>query len=186
MKKIILVFVVCAVVVVVATTVLMFRPKPAVSPVVNNVPSPVSVADNPTPTPTSTTKRAPATPLTDYVIGIWSDTYSDQEHSSGKKPDPEFVIIADVIVDDCGPNPDGICGWPLYIVGSADWESNEGKQVFYLGQAAGSGLRADTYLYQDERLALTSHFGPFTDYLQDLVEQARTLKEIKVDPNLRQ
>lgn len=133
-------------------------------------------------------EQSKAQSIKDYYTGIKNGIYTDL---GPNKPNKNYLIIEQIQIDDCGPNPDGICGWPMYLVGPSidDWESSkspDGKQEFYLGRAAGAGSEENLYIFMGKRAMLSDHYGPFNDYISQIVAEMRSLEKITVDPQTKE
>jgi len=78
--------------------------------------------------------------------------------------DPEELGFKEIIKVKiaCPANPDGPCGGYLLILSKESLHS--GTQEFYLSRAGGAGY---------------SYFGPFTDDLERLVEESKTIDALE-------
>lgn len=93
------------------------------------------------------------------------------EHSmsgdAGLKEKFGLINIKELTIDDCPPNPDGVCGATFILYAkSADW-NKPGKQTFYFSPDGGG--------------APGSVYGPFTDDLDKFYNEIKGINNIHID-----
>lgn len=86
--------------------------------------------------------------------------------SEGLKKDFGLILVKELSIDTCPPNPDGACGSNFFIFTKTSNWNKAGNQEFYL--ADGGGAPGDVY-------------GPFTDDLQKLYNEIKDIKTVKFD-----
>lgn len=79
----------------------------------------------------------------------------------------QLVEVVEIDVDDCPENPDGPCGFPAMIYADKNWETQSEKQTFYIVTQGGAGM---------------DYSGPYTDNIQALLEEHKSIGSIKIDP----
>ena len=100
---------------------------------------------------------------TKSLFEYYKTRYDFYEALMTKDPNERgFMELAKVKVE-CPKNADGPCGYDLLIVSKEALHS--GNQEFYLAQAGGAGY---------------SYFGPFTDNLESLVNESKTIGSFPV------
>lgn len=88
-------------------------------------------------------------------------TFSSEKSriATAEKAAQGMVELALVQVQDCPPEPDGVCGYSLYVYGPDDWEKG-GTMPYYFAETAGGPL---------------SFYGPYTGDLKAIVLDARAV-----------
>jgi len=109
-------------------------------------------------TPKVVTTPAPQKSLIEYY------KTRDQFLNSGMMKNPEALGFKEVgkAKVACPENADGPCGFDLLILSKDTLHS--GNQEFYLAQAGGAGY---------------SYYGPFSDDLQRIVNESKTIESLK-------
>lgn len=109
-------------------------------------------------TPKVATTPAPKKSLVEYY------KTRDQFLNGGMMKNPEILGFKEVakVKIVCPENADGPCGGDLFILSKDALHS--GSQEFYLAQAGGAGY---------------SYYGPFSDDLQRIVNESKTIDSLK-------